>query len=134
MISPLAYAQPTDQSGTGVVVIMMAATAIAVAAAVAFVPVAIAWRRRHRRADLILAVAIVWAALAAGSVIVTVSKQMDWSKERTLRIESGYYDPNDTTAAPPWPWTTWGALGGVYAAWAVWSCSGQGHSLPRNVD
>ena len=52
--------------------------AIALVAVLALVPVAVAWSRRHRKAEAIVGVTVVWALLAAASLLLTTIDQMKW--------------------------------------------------------
>jgi hypothetical protein len=86
--------------------------------------VLVAKARRHRQGETILALAIVWAVLAAGSVGYVVNARINWAKEYTLRVKTGYFDPQDVADAPQWPWVKWGLLAGGYEGLLAWSCAG----------
>ena len=47
--------------------------------------------------------------------------QSNWSRERLLRIESGYYDPLDNGAARRCPWTIWLLLLIVFVLLVGWA-------------
>ena len=122
----IAYAESPESSNVSLVLILASVAIVAAVAGLAFVPMLISWRRRHRRSDAIVGVAVVWALLAAGSGVVATVQQMNWSRERSMRIESGYYDPRDAEGeAPALPCTTWAALAGGYAAVVGWACMGR---------
>ena len=114
MLGWLAYADSGDSSNSNLLIILISVAVLIVVGGLGFVPVAIAWRRRHRYAEVIGAGAVLWGLLAAGSLIYTASARLNWSRERMLRIESGYYDPRDLSDAPKWPWMAWGGLGVGY--------------------
>lgn len=91
--------------------------------AVAFIPVAITWSRRHRQGEAITGLSVVWGLLAAGSLCYATTQQINWGQERTKRIMSGYYDPNDNSDAPKLPWVLWGGLALGYGALVAWGLS-----------
>ena len=94
---------------------------IAAAGALVFVPIRLAKGRGHRRMELLGAAAVVWGALTAGIFLPAITTRMKWSNEQTTLIESGYYDPQDTTAAPRWPWVATAVLACAYAGLIAWS-------------
>jgi hypothetical protein len=105
------------------IMVFAAALILAATAAAAGVLIYIARRRRHPRTDLIGAAAFFWGLMTAGSLLYAEQSQMNWSKEYTVRLESGYFDPTDTTDAPKLPWKTWTGLGIAYGAMLIWSLS-----------
>ena len=119
----LAYAQVRDSSDMSLIMILAAAVILAATAAAAYVLIHIARRRRHPRTDLLGAAAFFWALLTAGSLLYAEQSQMNWSKEYTVRLESGYFDPTDTTDAPKLPWKIWTGLGIAYGALLMWALS-----------
>jgi hypothetical protein len=114
MLPLLASAEQTDLSGSGWFVILIGAVVIVAVAAMTVIPIALSRKRRHRRADAITVGAVFWGLLAAASIIHFWLARMQWSKEYLLRVKTGYYDPADTSGAPPWPWQLWGILAVVY--------------------
>jgi hypothetical protein len=119
----LAYAELPESSNVGLVLILAFAGIVGAAVVLAAIPVLINRRRRRRgRGDALLAIAILWAVLAAGSGICAVVQHENWSREWTMRIESGYYDPRDTDRdAPRLPWAAWAALACGFGALLAWS-------------
>jgi hypothetical protein len=119
----LAFAESPESSNVSLVLVLAVAGIVGAAALLAAMPVLISRRRRrHRRNDAVLAFAIVWAVLAAGSGIYAVAQYENWSRERTMRIESGYYDPREADRdAPRLPWVAWTALACGYGALIAWS-------------
>jgi hypothetical protein len=106
-----------------VALVCLGAVVVVAALALALVPVAVAWARRHRRAEAIVGVTILWAGITALSLLMSAMDQMKWSRERDLRIRSGYYDPRQVDPdAPKWPWRFWTGMavahGGI-VGWAV---------------
>lgn len=89
------------------------------------IPVIAARVRRHRQIEVILAVVIIWALLAAVSVGHAITAQIDWNKEYQLRVETGYYDPQNKGDAPAWPLGSWALLGLGYAVIAAWALAGK---------
>jgi hypothetical protein len=119
----LAYAESADLNQTSLALILGGLLIVAAVAILAFALILIAGVRRHRYADLIIVAAIVWGALAAGSGLYAQVSQTNWQKEYTLRLESGYLNPQDTNDAPQLPWKTWTALGLAYGVMVVWAFS-----------
>ena len=117
----VAYSEPASSSNANLEIVLIGLGVIVVAAVLAFIPVAICWARRHRGTEIVTAIAVVWALVAAASVVLLISAQMKWSREQTMRIESGYFDPRDQSDAPAVPIKTWSALGIVYAGLVGWS-------------
>lgn len=89
---------------------------IAATALLAFVIFRLAKGRGHRQIELLAGGAVVWGMLAAGLFLYASTRQLNWSNEQTTLIESGYYDPQDTTAAPAWPWIATSVIAAAYAA------------------
>ena len=75
------------------------------------------------RRSLLGAAAFFWGLITAGSLLYAEQSQMNWSKEYTVRLESGYFDPTDKTDAPKLPWKIWTGLGVAYAAMLMWALS-----------
>ena len=117
----LAYAQTADTSDATLHLILYWIGILAAAALLAFVPVAIASSRRHRQAHLVLLASIVWAVLIAGVSMYALQQQFAWIKEYTLRVDSGYYDPQSSAGAPALPLTAWGILTVAYLGLLIWS-------------
>lgn len=114
MLLPLANADAPDTSGSSLQLIVICLLTFALCAAAAFVPVVIAWKNKNRHADKILAAAVVWGILTAGSVAFVTNQQMSWAREKYVRITSGFYDPREETDAPTTPFATWTLLGAAY--------------------
>ncbi len=49
---------------------------------------------------------------------------MNWTKEYTVRIESGYVDPKDLSDKPRLPWGIWAGLLAVYLGMVYWAGRG----------
>ncbi len=120
-LSTLAYAQPADSGNSNLIIVLIAAGAVLVVSVLAILPIRLGWSRRHKHADAILAMTVLWALLTAGTVVATSMTQFKWSSERLLRVQSGYYDPLDNSDAPKWPVRTSAALIIAYAALISWS-------------
>src|SRR4051812_28572929 len=122
MICGLATAQSDDASGTRLTLVLVWLGIGAAAALAATVPLVLAASRGDRRGEALLGFTVLWAFLAAGSVIYATMVQTKWSAERDLRLRSGYYDPQDADRdTPPLPVGQWGALGAAYAALLGWA-------------
>ena len=127
----LAYADARDTSLSTMRLLLYAAFWITVVAALAAVPLLVSWRRAHRHTGIIMVVLLFWALAAASSAYATLAARDQWSREETLLLESGYYDPREHRHDPPaTPWALWGTLAGVYGGTALWSLIGR--RLPRH--
>jgi len=58
--------------------------------------------------------AILWGMVMAGSALWMVNAQFKWAHERGILLQSGYYDPQNNSGAPAWPWWLWGVLAVAY--------------------
>ena len=125
----LAYAQSADPNATGLVLILGGVVIVVICAALAVVLILVSRSRANHPSEAIKAAAILWAVLAAGSLLYAQETQMNWSKEFTLRLETGYFDPSDTADKPKLPWGLWGALGVAYVGILVWSFSQKNERL-----
>jgi hypothetical protein len=130
MIGWIASSQQVDLSERNLRIVMIWAGVIIAAAVLAIVPVVLARKRRHRQFEAILAAAIVWGLLAAVGVTHAITAQIDWEKEYKLRVETGYYDPQNKADAPVWPWVSWGILGLGYLVIAGWAVAGSSPKRP----
>ncbi|MCL2648160.1 MAG: hypothetical protein FWD61_14300 [Phycisphaerales bacterium] len=91
---------------------------IVVVAAMVFVPVRMARIRQSRWTEAILAGAMLWGVLMAGSVIYSYMTELRWEKEQAVQIASGYFEPGDASrklGKPGWPWGVWVGLMAGYA-------------------
>jgi len=134
MFAPLAYAQVQDSSDMSLIMVFAAALILAATAAAAYLLIHIARRRRHRRTDLLAAAAFFWGLMTAASLLYAEQSQMNWSKEYTVRLESGYFDPTDLTDAPKLPWKIWTGLGIAYGAMLMWALSQKRAANAGNSD
>jgi hypothetical protein len=121
MASLLGYADVADQSNRAIVIIVVCSGILVLSAGLAFVPMAIAWSRRHHQAETIVPIALLWGLATAAVSIYAYITQTNWSKERMLRIESGYFDPQDNSGAPALPWVLWLVLAIVFLMLVAWS-------------
>lgn len=127
----LASAQATDLYGPQGVDVLIGFAAAAGAALLAILPVALASSRRHRQSHSILAATVVWALVTAGSVGYVVISRLHWSREWMLRVNTGYYDPQDLSGQPTWPWVFWTGLALVYGLLCLWSSRRNSDSMPK---
>jgi hypothetical protein len=115
MVWSLASAEAADPSASQLVVILISLGAMAGAGLLTLLPMALARRRRHPRPESIVAAAVLWGLLAAGSVLYITIARMQWSKEWLLLVKTGYYDPQDRSGEPALPWLLWALLAIAYA-------------------
>src|SRR5947209_1622010 len=101
MIHGLATAQADDASGSRLTLVLIWLGIIVAAGIAAMVPLALAASRGHRRGEALLGVTVLWAFLAAGSLIYASMVQTKWAAERDLRVRSGYYDPRNAEDDAP---------------------------------
>ena len=123
MASILAYADATDSSQINFLILLCGIGLIVVAGILMFIIIFLARSRRHRQGDYLVAAAIFWAILAAASFIYPVVSRLKWSQETTLRLETGYGNPQEQSDAPQLPWLPWLGLGVIYAMLLTWSLS-----------
>jgi hypothetical protein len=117
----LARAESVDPTTSNLTTVLVCGFIVLLAGGIAFIPVLIAWSRRHRRSEAIVAFALLWGLCTVLSAATTTLAWMKYEHEHEVQIESGYYDPQDTSNAPPLPWLIWGGLGAGYAALLAWS-------------
>jgi len=121
----LAYARNVDSSESNLSIVLLCAGLVIAAAALALIPILMSRSRRHVQSDAVLGLGILCALVTAGVTAHACMQQMKWSDERTLRIESGYYDPQDQSDAPRLPWEIWSALAIAYAGLVLWPMHGR---------
>jgi hypothetical protein len=111
----LAYAEPTDLSGSDWQVVLIALAVIAGVGVLAVVPIGVARRRGSRWAAGIAVASLLWGLGTAGSLIQTAMAQRQWVQTMQLDLRTGYGDPHSRAGAPGWPWGLWLVLAGIYA-------------------
>jgi hypothetical protein len=121
----LANADATDNSLANIVLAAECLVLMGVVFALAAVPVLLA-KRRGPRGGLgdILAVAVVWGLLTAGTAMYTLVMHVQWSRTYTARLLSGDYDPTAPdiiSDQPKQPWLLWGAEAAGYIGLLAWS-------------
>ncbi|HEX4794468.1 MAG TPA: hypothetical protein VH370_11780 [Humisphaera sp.] len=121
----LAYARNVDSTESNLSIVLLCAGLIIAAAALGLIPILLSRSRRHVQSDAVLGLGILWALLAAGVTAHACMQQMKWSDERSLRIESGYYDPQDQSDSPRLPWEIWSALAVGYGGLILWPLYGR---------
>jgi hypothetical protein len=121
MVCPLSVAENTRGSDTSLLVPLICIGSIALIAVLAFIPLLVGSLRRHKNGEALLAMTVLWAIVAIGIVVNTIIEQNRWSSERQIRVNSGYYDPNDNSQAPLWPVKSGGGLGVGYVALLIWA-------------
>ena len=119
--APLAYATSSDNTEANTALILVNLAVIVAAGLLAAVRVGLARARRHRNANVVSGLALLWALVMAGSVASAVSADLAWSRELNSRIMSGYVDPRDKTDAPRDPWPLWGIMVVGYVSLTLWS-------------
>ncbi len=116
-----AYAESAGPPDQNVWFVVIGVGAFAAAALLMFVPIALARRRRHRFTEIITTASVFLGFLAAGSVIYFTIQQMNWSHEQTLRLQSGYGNPDDLADAPRRSWVIWALMILIYIALLLWA-------------
>jgi hypothetical protein len=123
MCIALASAESGDPNASNLPIILAGIFILAAIAFLAFVLIFVARSRGHRQAELITAATVFWAIIAAGSLLYAGERQLDWSKQYNLELQTGYLDPQNTSDAPRLPWAIWSGLGAAYGAMLFWSLS-----------
>ena len=131
--TPLARADSTDSTVSNLTTVLACAGIAVGVLVVAIVPVMVGWSRRHRHAEALAAVALLWGLIAAVSTCVATLDQMKYSRQHLADIESGYWDPNDTSDAPKLPLAMWGAFAVAYVAMVAWPFLGGRRSAPATA-
>ena len=127
----LAKANAGDAPGSDLALTMTWLLAIAGVAVAAFVPFRLASPRGQRRGEMLTALIVVWAVIAAGSAIKTSLSRAKWAQDYELRLQSGFYDPADPSNTPPaWPWGTWARLAAGYGVIVLMAARGGGRMRP----
>ena len=117
----LASAPIAPSADSNVELVLISAGVVLVTSVLAFIPIQMARVRHHRNRDAIAAILVLWGLLTAGSISYSIMKQMDWATTYNQRIETGYYDPQDTSDKPTPPVALWSGLGIVYVAMVIWA-------------
>jgi hypothetical protein len=125
MAGLLAYADTADSGSINLVKVLAGLAILAGCALLVGVIIGVARSRGHRQADGIMVAAVFWGIIMAGSAMYTAAAQYNWSKEYTTRVQSGYYDPRDTSDKPKLPWLAWSGLAVGYAVLLAWSLAGK---------
>lgn len=124
-----------DSSTTAVAIWILSALA---AGALALLPIAIARRRRARQRRPLRTAALFWSVAATVVSIYAGTAQLNWSGERALRMQSGYYDPSqDDPDAPRFPWLASGVIVCGYCAllgWALFSAGEPARQEPIDLE
>jgi hypothetical protein len=132
MYSAIASAESGDPNATNLPIVLAGLFILAMIALLAFGVILISRARKHRHAESITVAIVFWSLISAGSLLWAGERQLDWSKQYTLRLETGYLDPQDTSDAPQLPWMLWSGLGVAYGAILIWSLT-QKPASPKNI-
>jgi len=134
MCFALAYAQSAGDSNS-LTVIVMAFAIVLGACVLAFIPIFTALSRKNHQSHSIAVMSIFWGVAVAVVTIWCMLQRLDWSKELTMRLQSGYYDPNDLSDAPAFPWIILIVAAGAWIVLLAWAFVGarlpQEESLPQ---
>jgi hypothetical protein len=136
MLPILAYADNTDNSQSNLAMMLLCAAEVVVTGVMVFVVLVLANSRRHRRAEVIVTLAILWGLITIGSLAYTTVSKFKWTQEYNIRLMSGYLDPNDPSQVsdqPQIPWVTWSCLAAGYILLIVWAMS-QKNPEPTNSE
>ena len=103
---------------------LVATLSVGGAALLAFLVIRGARVRRHPQAAAIIAIVLLWAVATAATGVRYVIQQTHWASEASLRLSSGYIDPNTPQPdAPAAPLAAWFFLALAYAGLALWTFS-----------
>jgi hypothetical protein len=124
----LALATSGDDSSANLQLIMLSLGLLTLLALLAGAVVLTARRRAHRQFDLLTGALILWIVLTGWSALSYAQARSSWSKDRLIRLESGYAPDAATldAEAPAAPITLWGCLAIAYVLLAAWAL------VPRN--
>jgi hypothetical protein len=121
----VAYGEKSDLSGGDWLIVLVDGAILLIACVLVAVPALLAERRRHSNQEAILSGALLWGVIGAWNAISFVNAEFKWSRERLLLVQSGYFDPQNTSSAPPMPILLWAVLGVCYGLLMLWSLSGK---------
>jgi hypothetical protein len=121
MWSTIASAASGDSNATSLPIILAGLFILALIAAMAFAIILISRAKRHRHTESITVAIVFWSLIAAGSLLYAGERQIDWSKQYNMELQTGYLDPQNTEDAPKLPWVLWSGLGAAYIALLAWS-------------
>lgn len=131
-LAPLARADSVDSTVSNLTTVLTCGGIAIGVLVVAIVPVMIGWSRRHRHAQALAALAILWGLIATISICIAAIDQMNYSRQHLVDVESGYWDPNDTSDVPVLPIRTWAVLGACYLVLLGWPFVGR-KTTPRPI-
>jgi hypothetical protein len=120
MASILASANSNSLPDTNILILLYCGI-VAGAGLLAIIPIAISRSRMLRSAEAIMTGAILWGIITAISLTVTALAEFQWSKERLIRLNSGYIGSDVDNDAPQRPWNFWAILAGIYCIIFLWS-------------
>jgi hypothetical protein len=121
----IANAESGDFSLDNIRLLLFGGLFLAVFSVMCLIPIRVAHRRHHRKAQMIRVLVILCGLLALGSVLLSLSAQQQWAREDMLRLQTGWYDPQEHQHdAPGRPWVFWGILGAVYVLLVIWAIVG----------
>ena len=123
MCFALAYAQSAGDSNS-LTVIVMAFAIVLGACILAFIPIFTALSRKNHQSHSIAVMSLFWGVAVAVVTIWCMLQRLDWSKELTMRMQSGYYDPNDLSDAPAFPWVILIVAAGAWIVLLTWAFVG----------
>ena len=127
MCFALAYAQSAGDSNS-LTVIVLAFAIVLGACVLAFIPIFTALSRKNRQSHSVAVMSLFWGVAVAVITIWCMLQRLDWSKELTMRMQSGYYDPRDLSDAPAFPWIILLIGAGAWIVLLTWAFLGA--SLP----
>jgi hypothetical protein len=119
MIDFLASPPIRPSSDSNMELILISAGVVVGVAIFGFFPIQLARQNRHREA--IAAVIVLWGLITAASICLTINQQKEWSATYLQHVETGYFDPRDTTDKPAMPIGFWSALTACYAVIVIWA-------------
>ena len=109
----MAYAEVPDASELGLRLVVLCVGVAAAGIVLGLIPIGVASSRRSRWIGPIVLASLVWTVLAGGHVLYASVRRLNWSREHSLRLQSGYDDPTDRADEPAPP--QWVTVGIVYA-------------------
>ncbi len=124
-MSPLAYAEAQDMSGSGLTFVVITACLVVLFGLMALVPWRTARVRRPQQSQNISSLTTLWMLLAIGITSYTILAQMNWKQAHLTDLMSGYADPRDISDQPTllWFWLGWSVLAPMYAGLVYWARS-----------
>jgi hypothetical protein len=121
----LAYAESPNNPNALLLLILESIGLIAAVVIAALLPLMVSRSRKHRGVDIILGGCVFWGLVAAGDGLYFLLARYHSAREYETLVNSGYFDPANTTGAPAPEWIVWSLLAGAYVGLLIYAGMGR---------